>query len=106
MAQRPFIFGALRKEATFIGKELKEEQIDRLKENLNFESMKKNGFVNYETLLELNAKFGLVKPEKEGVFVRSGSVEGYNAVMSLKLIVEFGTWTKGNTKATGLTFDV
>lgn len=96
----------IRKVAAFMGKTLTEEQIDRLKEHLSFESMKKNRSVNYETLVELNAKFGLVEPEKEGAFMRSGAVGGYKAVMSAELIDEFDAWSKENTKGTGLTFDV
>lgn len=87
-------------------KELSEEQIERLKDHLSFESMKRNRSVNYETLVELNAKFGLVEPDKEGAFMRSGAVGGYKAIMSPELIAQFDSWTAESTRGTGLTFDV
>lgn len=96
----------IRRVAAFIGKELTEEQIERLKGHLSFESMKKNRSVNYEGLVELHAKFGLVEPDKEGAFMRAGAVGGYKAVMSPETIEKFDVWTAENTKGTGLTFDV
>lgn len=96
----------IRQVAAFMQKTLREEQIEQLKDHLSFESMKKNRSVNYESLVELNAKFGLVEPEKEGAFMRSGAVGGYKAVMSPQLIAQFDAWTADNTRGTGLTFDV
>lgn len=96
----------IRKVAAFMEKQLSEEQIEKLKGHLSFESMKNNRSVNYEGLVELNTKFGLVEPEREGAFMRSGSVGGYKAVMSPELIEKFDAWTAANTRGTGLTFDM
>lgn len=96
----------IRKVAKFMNKQLTEAQIATLKDHLSFESMKKNPSVNYEGLVELNAKFGLVEPENEGAFMRAGEVGGYKAVMSPETIARFDAWSDENVKGTGLTFDV
>lgn len=94
----------LREVAAFLEKELTQEQIDKLKHHLSFESMKKNRSVNYESLVELNTSAGLTEVE-DGAFMRSGSVGGYKAVMSPQLIEEFDRWTAENTQGTGLSLD-
>lgn len=96
--------GIIRKVARFLEKELTNEQVDKLKNHLSFESMKNNRSVNYEGLVELNSKFKLV--DGEGSFMRSGSVGGYKQVMSPELIEKFDKWELENTKGTGFSFDV
>lgn len=95
--------GAIRKVASFLEKQLSEEDVDKLKAHLSFESMKNNRSVNYETLVELNSKFKLV--DGEGSFMRSGSVGGYKQAMSPELIEKFDKWTVENTAGTGFSFD-
>lgn len=94
----------IRDVAKFLEKQLTEDQIEKLKRHLSFESMKNNRSVNYETLVELNTKFKLI--ECEGSFMRSGAVGGYKAAMSPELIKEFDAWTAQNTTGTGFSFDI
>lgn len=94
---------AIRKVANFLNKKLTDEQVEKLKEHLSFESMKNNRSVNYETLVELNSKFKLV--DGEGSFMRSGAVGGYKQAMTPELIEKFDKWTLENTKGTGFSFD-
>ena len=45
--------GELKKMASFLGKELSEDQLDRLKEHLQFENIQKNETVNMEEMRKI-----------------------------------------------------
>ncbi|RZB73452.1 Sulfotransfer 1 domain containing protein [Asbolus verrucosus] len=82
----------------FLERPLGDEQIEILTKHLSFESMKANPAVNYEMVCDLNKRFKLI--EHEGVFMRSGTVGGYKAVMSPEVIERFDEWIKENTQGT------
>ena len=58
--------GELKKMAFFLGKELSEDQLDRLKEHLQFENIQKNETVNMEEM----RKIGFLNDG--GQFIRKG----------------------------------
>lgn len=59
--------GEIAKVAKFLGKELTEEQLDRLREHLRFENLQKNEAVNNE----FGKKMGVMNTE--GRFMRKGN---------------------------------
>lgn len=93
---------AIRLVASFLQKELTEEQIEKLKKHLSFDSMKKNKSVNFERLGQLHARFKLSTAENQGTFLRLD----YNASIAPEFIKKFDAWTVENTKGTGLSFVV
>lgn len=93
--------GVIHKVATFLEKKLTNEQLNKLKNHLSFESMKNNPSVNYEWMMEERSKFSSIK----GSFMRSGTVGSYKQRMSPELIEKFNRWTLENTKGTKLFFD-
>lgn len=96
--------GHIYKTAKFLGKEINEEQVEKLKEHLNFNSMKKNRATNIEPLLEKIQ--GEDYMDKIGIsFIRKGTVGDYKNHMSEELSRRFDEWTAENLKGTGLSFD-
>lgn len=51
-----------------------DEQVEKLKHHLSFESMKNNPAVNYEEVIQINRRYNLIK--ESGSFMRSGEVSG------------------------------
>jgi len=60
--------GQLEKMAKFLGKDLSQEQLDRLREHLKFENIEKNEAVNNEH----GKKTGFMN-EDQGKFIRKGN---------------------------------
>ncbi|CAB0040650.1 unnamed protein product [Trichogramma brassicae] len=83
--------------AAFLNKSpMSPEQLNRLKEHLSFDSMKKNPAANYENAAEsINASkiFG-ENFKAEGVFIRKGEYGQWKSFMSPELIERFDEWTK------------
>ena len=61
--------GQLEKMAKFLGKDLSQDQLDRLREHLKFENIEKNESVNFEH----GKKTGFMN-EDQGKFIRKGIV--------------------------------
>lgn len=92
----------IRKTADFLGKQLKSDEVDILKDHLSFASMKTNPAVNYEEAVELNKKLKLI--QADGQFMRSGQVDQWKEKMSGEVIERFDKWTVENLKNTDLRF--
>ncbi len=60
--------GQLEKMAKFLGKDLSQDQLDRLREHLKFENIEKNETVNFEH----GKKTGFMN-EDQGKFIRKGN---------------------------------
>lgn len=58
--------GQLEKMSTFLGKELSEDQLNRLREHLQFDNVKKNETINMES----GKKIGMLN--QDGSFIRKG----------------------------------
>lgn len=78
--------------ANFMGKKLTDNQLTVLNQHLSFASMKKNPSVNYESAPTLR------NAEKDGCFMRSGTVGSYKADMTPELEATFDAWTRENLK--------
>ncbi|CAH0395136.1 unnamed protein product [Bemisia tabaci] len=89
----------IRKTAAFLGKSFSEEEVSRLAQHLSFESMKANRAVNYEPVVEINKKYNLI--EKDGTFMRSGSVGGWKNMMTPQTIDQFDAWSDAKVKGSG-----
>lgn len=92
----------IEKTAEFLGKILKNHEMEIMEDHLSFASMKANPAVNYEEVVELNKKFKLI--ETDGQFMRSGKVNQWKGKMSDEIIAQFDRWTDENLKSTGLVF--
>lgn len=85
----------IRKVATFLGKNLDEDQIDQLTKHLSFDSMKNNPAANCEHILGTVAlSHNLTKDQ--GVFIRRGIVGGYKEEMTIEQMEKFKRWTVEN----------
>ncbi|ENN80411.1 hypothetical protein D910_06340 [Dendroctonus ponderosae] len=93
--------GAIRKTATFLGKDVSADQVDQLAKHLSFESMKINPAVNYDWLVKLS---NLYKPDESNAFMRQGKVGGFKDALTPEMIIKFDEWTEECIKGTGLTY--
>ncbi|XP_034255081.1 luciferin sulfotransferase-like isoform X2 [Thrips palmi] len=92
--------GVIRRTAAFLGKQMDDDQVERLKDHLSFESMKNNPAVNYEEVIEINRRHKLIT--EDGVFMRSGTVGNWKVLMSPEQSKRFDDWSAENLKGTGL----
>lgn len=74
--------GVIRRTAAFLGKQMDDDQVERLKQHLSFESMKNNPAVNYEEVIEINRRHKLIT--EDGTFMRSGTVSYSQALTSIR----------------------
>ncbi|KAF2890732.1 hypothetical protein ILUMI_15441 [Ignelater luminosus] len=93
----------IKKVATFLGKTFTEEEIQKLSEHLNFESMKKNPAVNHEEIFKILRKSGYTTSNHS--FLRSGKVGAFKSKLSPDMIKEFQTWSEENLVGTGLSVE-
>lgn len=94
----------IRRVAKFLGKTLTDDQIEKLKNHLSFESMKKNPAVNYEPLVEFVKKCIGEKYASDGIFMRTGTVGNHKSLMSKEQIDQIDKWTEEHITGTGLKF--
>lgn len=92
--------GVIGRTAAFFGKEFNDEQVEKLRQHLSFESMKNNPAVNYEEVIEINRKYNLIT--EEGSFMRSGTVGNWKGLMSDELSQRFDQWSQEKLAGTGL----
>jgi hypothetical protein len=85
---------AIRKTMKFLGKDYPSEKLDRLKEHLSFENMKKNEFVNQSDILDLVGS----TIEDRTIFMRKGQTGGYIEEMSEDYIKKFDEWLEKKLK--------
>lgn len=86
--------------AQFLGKPaIKEEQLIRLEEHLNFENFKNNGSVNVSFLSEL----GLLNSEEPG-FIRNGKICGWKGYFNEEMERQANDWIQKNLKGSSMRF--
>ena len=84
--------GQLEKMSKYLGKDLSEDQMDRLREHLQFENVKKNESINMES----GKKIGMMN--KDGSFIRKGNFKNIIKKLFLNfhylffLIGKVGDW--------------
>lgn len=95
--------GTIKTVAQFLDKELSEEQVTLLEDNLSFQKMRENPAVNLELVLQ--AKNGpSFKQEGDQTFIRKGQVGDWRNYLSDDTSVRFDKWIKENLEGTGLSF--
>ncbi|XP_014486777.1 PREDICTED: sulfotransferase family cytosolic 1B member 1-like [Dinoponera quadriceps] len=92
--------GAIKKTATFLGKNVTDEQIVELCEHLKFSKMATNPSVNLEKLLSDEAR----QEDPNYKFIRKGKVGDWINYMSKDLSQRFDEWTEEHLRGTGLQF--
>ncbi|KAL1491372.1 hypothetical protein ABEB36_011979 [Hypothenemus hampei] len=93
----------IRKMADFLGKPLKNSDIDKIVEFLSFQKMRKNKSCNLQMFMD--SKEGEEFYEKSGThFIRKGVVGDHKNYMSESMITRFDRWIDENTRGTGLQF--
>ncbi|KAB0794482.1 hypothetical protein PPYR_12482 [Photinus pyralis] len=91
------ITGVIEKVCHFLGEDpLTEEQLELLRERIDFKFMKNNRAVNYKRFVEAGRKNN---PDVTD-FMRSGTVGNYREEMSDELISKFDEWIKRNISNT------
>ncbi|XKL63787.1 hypothetical protein PGB90_006151 [Kerria lacca] len=89
------------KTANFFGKNLTEDQIQKLIVLLSLQNMRENRSINQEPFIEIYKKWFPVN--SEGKFIRCGGIDQWKADMSPEMIEKFKKWEKENLVGTGLT---
>ncbi|KAJ8722512.1 hypothetical protein PYW07_003692 [Mythimna separata] len=89
---------SIRRVADFFGKQLNEEQMNRLCDHLSFESFKNNKSVNYEHLREL----GIL--EKSESMIRKGKTGGWRDYFDDEMAQQAEQWIEDNLRDTDLRF--
>ncbi|CAB3228648.1 unnamed protein product [Arctia plantaginis] len=90
--------GSIQRVATFLGKQLSQEESDRLCEHLSFEIFKNNKSINYEELREL----GLLAPDQS--FVRKGKSGGWRDYFDEEMTQQAEQWIADNLRDTDLRY--
>ncbi|CAB3255260.1 unnamed protein product, partial [Arctia plantaginis] len=90
--------GSIQRVATFLGKQLSQEESDRLCEHLSFENFKNNKSINYEELREL----GLLAPDQS--FVRKGKSGGWRDYFDEEMTQQAEQWIADNLRDTDLRY--
>ncbi|KAG8316990.1 hypothetical protein J6590_035867 [Homalodisca vitripennis] len=96
------LHAVIRRTATFLGKNLIEDQVFLLGDHLSFEKMKNNPAVNYEDHVKVLTSIGL--GDETGKFMRSGQVGQWKTRMNPELIEQFDTWTEKELRDSGLDY--
>lgn len=89
----------IRKVATFLGKTIDNEQVEKLTSYLSIENFRNNPAVNSCELKEV----GVLKSGEQG-FVRNGKVGGFNAEFTDELNERADRWIEENLNDTDLRF--
>ncbi|KAL4708479.1 hypothetical protein ACJJTC_014087 [Scirpophaga incertulas] len=94
----------VRRTATFLNKELTDDQVAKLCDHLSFKNMKNNRAVNLEAILERS--FGKSYLEQTNLrFIRKGEIGDWKNYMSEDLSRRFDEWAEKNIQGTGLSFE-
>ncbi|XP_017782123.1 PREDICTED: sulfotransferase family cytosolic 1B member 1-like [Nicrophorus vespilloides] len=89
--------------AEFLGVDLSEDQVEKLKEHLSFESMKNNKAVNHTEFIDY---VRTANPKcSGGEFIRKGKAGGYKEEMDEEVVKIFDEWIEANLSNTKLRFD-
>lgn len=97
----------IRKTSDFlIGRQLTDDQIQKLTKHLSFENMKQNPSVNYEILTKSynQALLNIDNKKDELKFMRSGTIGSYKADMTPDLEKKFDDWIKIHTEGINIRF--
>ncbi|XP_050534781.1 sulfotransferase 1B1 [Daktulosphaira vitifoliae] len=97
--------GAIRQVASFLAKELTEEQVLALEDHLSFNNMRKNPALNLKPILAIMEKSEGSEDNPDEQFIRKGKVGDWKNYMSEELSVKFDKFTEDNLRGTGLTFE-
>lgn len=83
----------------FLGKNLKDEEIEKLRQHLSFANFKNNKSVNFDVLKEL----GILNSGEQS-FVRKGKNGGWRDEFSEKLNERANCWIRDNLEKTDMRF--
>lgn len=89
---------AIRRVAKFLGKEVTEEQVEKLNEHLDFKNFKKNKMVNFEEFQESGVF------TKGSGFVRKGKVGGWRDDFDEEMTEQAEKWIADNLRGTDFSF--
>ena len=93
----------IRKTAEFLGKKLKDSEVDRLAEHLSFRSMKDNGAINGEEVIkEVKQRHGLDPSDPQLSFIRKGEIGSWKNEMTPDVVRQFDVWAAKKTRGTVL----
>ncbi|KAI5646173.1 sulfotransferase domain-containing protein [Phthorimaea operculella] len=90
----------VRKVATFLNKELTEDQIARLCDHLSIENFKKNKSVNMDEI----KSFSGMMTSNEDSFVRKGKAGGWRAYFDEEMMQQADSWMEKNLQDTDFRF--
>lgn len=90
---------AILKVANFLGKSLKEDEVETLRDHLSFANFKNNKSVNFNILKEL----GILNTGEEA-FVRKGKNGGWRDEFNEKLNERADCWIQANLEKTDMRF--
>ncbi|GJQ81596.1 hypothetical protein Trydic_g9971 [Trypoxylus dichotomus] len=96
----------IRKVAKFLGKEVNDDQMEKLTKHLSFEQMKTNTAVNFEPLISYVKQCTGDASENKGSFMRSGQAGNYKVEMTQEMIEIMDKWIEEHTVGTDLTFNI
>ncbi|XP_047099393.1 luciferin sulfotransferase-like [Schistocerca piceifrons] len=92
----------IRKTATFLGRIVTDEEVERLEEHLSFSSMRQNPATNYDGLVQrLRSTTGLPPVPQDLAFMREGEVGASRQRMSPEMDRRFDRWIQDNIRGTG-----
>lgn len=95
--------GTLKELATFLEKDLTEEQLIQLNDHLDFKNMKSNPLVNIEELIEFRKKqYGL--EQSEFTFIRRGQVGSHKEEMPEEFVERFNQRTLDEFQGLGICY--
>ncbi|XP_015173286.1 PREDICTED: amine sulfotransferase-like [Polistes dominula] len=93
----------IKKAATFLNKQITNNEVQTLAKHLSFNNMKNNPAVNYEEIIESHKKFKLTVTD--GTFIRSGEVNQWKGgKLSIDVIAKFDEMTRKMFDPVGLHF--
>lgn len=92
------------KTANFIGKDMNNDEVEKLLVHLSFSNMKKNSAVNSEPFVEARKK--LDPSVKDIYFTRRGVVGDWKEAMDPELYERFEKWERKNLNGINFTYSV
>ncbi|XP_049841198.1 sulfotransferase 1B1-like isoform X2 [Schistocerca gregaria] len=100
--QQEDLRAVIRKMATFLGRIVMEEEVERLEEHLSFSSMRQNPATNYDGLVQkLRSTTGLPLVSQDLAFMCEGEVCASKQHMSPEMDRRFEQWIQGDIGGTG-----
>ncbi|XP_050070520.1 luciferin sulfotransferase [Anopheles maculipalpis] len=84
------------------GRELTEEEVQRMCDHLQFERMQRNPAVNLEPLMKESQ---IIQNNAGGKFIRKGEIGDWKNHMDAALSARFDAWIEEHFEGTGLEFD-